>query len=131
MQFDAANNSVSRWSFSVPDDWDTTSNLTMDVFWSPSDVTAGNVVFTLNYASFASGTTVAAGSFTSTSNTVAAPGTALQLGNSSFTLLNANLGANRMVDITLNRDPTVGADTYAGNANIHMIRLRYQGKKIQ
>lgn len=131
IQFDGANNSVSRWSFSVPDDWQTATDMLVDVFWSPSDATAGNVTYGLNYASFASGTTIAVGSFATLTNTVAAPGVTLQLGSSSFTLANANLGANRMVDITLNRDPTVGTDTYAGNANIHMVRIRYTGKKLQ
>ena len=130
IQFDGTNNSVSRWSFSVPDDWQAGTNMTIDVYWSPSDGTAGNVAFGLNYASFADGATIAGGSFTSLSNTVAAPGVTLQLGTSSFTLNSANLGASRMVDITLNRDPANVSDTYGGNANIHMIRIRYTGKKL-
>jgi hypothetical protein len=131
IQFDGVNASNSRWSFPVPDDWQAGTNINVDVFWSPSDATAGNLVFSLIYAGFSSGTTVAAGSFATLSNTVAAPGVMLQLNSTTFAMNGASLAANQMVDINLLRDPTVGADTYAGNANIQMVRIRYTGKKLQ
>jgi len=34
-----------------------------------------------------------------------------------------------MVDLNLTR-ATGGADTFTGNANIHMVRIRYTGKKL-
>jgi hypothetical protein len=131
IQFDGNNVSNSRWSFSVPDDWVAASNINVDVFWSPSDATAGNVVMSMAYAGFASGTTVAAGSFATVSNTIAAPGVMLQLGSTTLAMNGASLAANQMVDLNLYRDPTVGADTYGGNANIQMVRIRYTGKKLQ
>jgi hypothetical protein len=130
IQFDGTNISNSRWSFSVPDDWQTASNISVDVFWSPSDATAGNVVMSMATAGFSSGTTVAAGSFATASNTIAAPGVSLQLNSTTLAISGAALAANQMVNLNLYRDPTVVADTYAGNANIHMVRIRYTGKKL-
>lgn len=84
----------------------------------------------LTYAGFASGTTVAAGSFATLTNTVAAPGTTLQLASTTFAMNGASLAANQMVDVSLTR-ATGGSDTFTGNANIQMVRIRYTGKKLQ
>ncbi len=132
IQFDNANTSSSRWSFSVPDDWQAGTNINVDVFWSPSNTNTGNLVMTLAYAGILAGNTVGTspGDFATLTNTVAAPGVMLQLSSTTFALSSAKLAANQMVDINLTR-PTGGSDTFTGNANIHMVRIRYTGKKLQ
>jgi len=136
IQFDKANTISSRWSFSVPDDWQAGTNINVDVFWSPSNTNTGNLVMTMAYAGIATGTTVgsAPSQFATLTNTVAASGVTLQLASSTFSL-NGNgtapsIVANQMVDLNLTR-ATGGSDTFTGNANIHMVRIRYTGKKLQ
>lgn len=129
--FDGTNSSDSGWSFPIPEDWQTGTNISLDVFWSPSTAAAGNVVLDCSYTSLGTGTVVAAGSYTALSTTVATPAVMNQLVTTTFTLTSANLAANRMVNVKIIRDPTKVADTYAGDANIHKIRIRYTGKKIQ
>jgi hypothetical protein len=127
--FDGVNSSSDSWSFPVPEDWQTGTNINVDVFWSPSDATAGNVVLDSNYASWAVGQVI--GSYNALTTTVAVPAIADRLVTTTFTLANANLAANRMVNFKITRDPTKVADTYAGDVNIQKIRIRYTGKKLQ
>jgi hypothetical protein len=127
--FDGTNSSSDSWSFPVPEDWQPGTNINMDVLWSPSDATAGNVVLDCNYASWSVGQVV--GSSNALSSTVAVPGVADQLVTTTFALASANLAAGRMVNFKITRDPTKAADTYAGNMNIQKIRIRYTGKKLQ
>jgi hypothetical protein len=130
LMFDGTNSSDSSWSFPVPDDWVAGTNISVDVFWSPSTAAAGNVVLNASYASWAVGQTVATGSYTALTTTVATPAVQDQLVTTTFALASANLGANRMVNIKLIR-PTGGSDNYAGNVNIQKIRIRYTSKKLQ
>lgn len=131
LRLDDIDDSEVRWSFPVPDDWEPGSDILVDFFWSAEDAAAGNVHFQYDYAAFAIGETVAGGSFTSLTSTEATTGTALEIDTVTFTMLAANLAADDMLNIRLRRDPANGSDTYAGDANVHKIRLRYTGKKIQ
>jgi hypothetical protein len=104
----------------------------VDVFWSPSSAAAGNVELNCSYASIGTGTVVAAGGYTTlSSGAVATPGIADRLVTTTFPLASANLAANRMVNVKISRNPANVLDTYADNANIQKIRIRYTGKKIQ
>ena len=94
----------------------------------PADGTVGNTYFTMNYQSWGSGETIS-GSTTLTS-AEAAPGTTLELTDFAFTIPNASLSADDMVNIRLNRLPGDASDTYASDVNIHMIRINYTGKKL-
>ncbi len=129
--FDGTNSSSDSWAFPVPEDWQANTNISLDVFWSPSTAAAGNVVLDCSYAALATGTVVAAGSYTALSSTVATPAVLDQLVITTFGIASANLAANRMVNVKITRDPTKVADTYAGDVNIQKIRIRYTGKKIQ
>jgi hypothetical protein len=130
--FDGANSSASSWSFPIPEDWQSGTNINVDVFWSPSSAAAGNVELNCSYASIGTGTVVAAGGYTTlSSGAVATPGIADRLVTTTFPLASANLAANRMVNVKISRNPANVLDTYADNANIQKIRIRYTGKKIQ
>ena len=128
IRFDGTDNSRARWSFPVPDDWESGSDIEIEVFWSPEDGTAGNVYYELDYQSWASGETIS-GSTTLTS-TEAAPGTTLELDSFTFTIPNTALSADDMVNIRVSREPGNVADTYASDVNIHLIRINYTGKKL-
>jgi hypothetical protein len=132
VRFDATNNSQMRCSLPVPDDWQTGTDVTATIFWSPSDNTTGDVDFDFDYASFALGDTIATGSFTDAIGTVetVAVNTQLDVYQLTVTIPAAALGTGEMVNFRFNRDPTVGADTYAADVNIHLIRIDYTGKKL-
>jgi hypothetical protein len=130
--FDGTNSSDSSWSFPIPEDWQSGTNINVDVFWSPSTAAAGNVELNCSYASIGTGTVVAAGGYTAlSSGAIATPGIADRLVTTTFTMASANLAANRMVNVKIIRNPANVLDTYAGDANIQKIRIRYTGKKIQ
>jgi len=134
IRFDAAGNSFSRWSFPVPDDWVSGTDILVDVYWSPSDNTAGAIDFDLDFDSYAVTDTIAAGTFTdvigaATFETVNL-NTQLNLYSFTATLPNASIAADEMIDIRLGRTPADAGDTYAADINIHEVRLRYTGKKL-
>ncbi len=131
LRLDNVNDSEVRWSFPVPHDWQSGTDILIDFFWSSEDGTAGNVHFQFDYAAFALGEALAGGSFTNLTSTEAAPGTTLELSSVTFTMASANLAADDMVNFRMRRDPLNGSDTYGADANIHKIRVRYTGKKIQ
>lgn len=128
IRFDGTNNSRARWSFPIPDDWESGTDIEIEVFWSPEDGTAGNVYYELDYQSWASGETISGA--TTLNSIEAAPGTTLQLDSFTFTIPNTALASDDMVNIRASREPGNAADTYAGDINIHMIRINYSGKKL-
>ncbi|MEM9261018.1 MAG: hypothetical protein AAGA62_15350, partial [Bacteroidota bacterium] len=133
VRFDAGGNSQMRCSFPVPDDWVSGTDIDMEIFFSPSDNTAGDVDFELFHAAFGIGETVAGGSFT---DTVAGPSTVninteLDLYELNEDLPAAGLAADDMVNIRFRRTPGTAADTYAGDVNIHMLRIAYTGKRLE
>lgn len=128
IRFDAVDDSRSRWTFPVPDDWVSGTDIEIEVFWSPADGTAGNVYYELDYQSWANGETISGA--TTLTSTEAAPGTALQLDAFTFTIPNTALATDDMVNIRLSREPGDAADTYANDINIHLIRINYTGKKL-
>ncbi len=135
VRFDSGGNSRMRYVVPVPDDWEAGTDITYRVYWSPSDNTAGDVDFDLDFASFAVGETLAGGSFTdliggASFETVNVT-TELELYSFTVTLPNASIAADDMMNIRLSRTPGDAGDTYAADINIHMIRLEYSGKKIQ
>ncbi|MBN2307263.1 hypothetical protein JXD20_04730 [Candidatus Peregrinibacteria bacterium] len=129
VNFDAGGNSRMSYSFPIPDDWQSGTDLQVEVFWSPEDVTAGNVYFELDYQSWANGETISGA--TTLNSTQAAPGTALELTRFTFTIPAAALDADDMVNIRLSREAGNVANTYTNDINILMLRLNYTGKKLQ
>jgi hypothetical protein len=124
-----------RWSFPVPDDWAAITpdnDILIDIYWSASDNTAGNVRYEFNYFAYASGETVAGGDFLDLFSTEAvAVSEQLDLKQLTFTIPEATFTAGDMVNIRINRLGNDAADTYAADINIHMARIRYQGKQLQ
>ncbi len=131
LRLDVIDDSEVRWSFPVPHDWESGTDILVDVFWTSADGSAGNVFFQFDYAAFAVGEALSPGSFTNLTSAEAAPGTSLEVSTVSFTMASANLSADDMINFRLRRDPGDVSDTYGDDANVHKIRIRYTGKKIQ
>lgn len=132
LQYDAGGTSNTGWSFPVPDDWVSGTNIVVEVFWTPSNTNTGNVEWDFDYATFATGATLAGGSFTNIGFTQAAPGTTLQLTStgSTFSIPSGSIAAGRMVNFRINRDGGAGTDTFTGTLNVHMVRVNYTAKKL-
>ncbi len=128
IRFDGENNSRVRYSFPTPDDWVSGTDIEVEVFWSPSDVSTGNVYFTCDYNAFAIGETITGNNALNSTESVS--GTSLELDSFAFTLANSELATDDMINIRVNRIPGNAADTYSEDINIHMIRINYTGKKL-
>lgn len=122
-----------RWSFPVPDDWDPTSDIEADVYWSASDdAISGNVRYEFNYFGYASGETIDSADFLDLFSTEAVLiGEELDLKQVNFTMPAATFATDDMVNIRINRIGNDAADTYGNDINIHMVRIRYMGKQVQ
>lgn len=127
INFNIADNSRMRYSFPVPDDWESGTDIEVEIFWSPEDATAGNIYFELDYQSWADGETISGA--TTLTSTEATPGTTLELTRFVFTIPTAALAADDMINIRLSREPGNAADTYANDINIQMLRINYTSKK--
>lgn len=130
LRLDAAGDSTARWTFPVPDDWQSGTDILVTVYWSPSNTNTGNVQWEVNYASVPDGDTLTGGDFTSLNPTEAANGTTDQIQSEVFTIPSGALTADEIVFLTVNRDGAAGSDTYTGNVDIHLVRVSYSGKKI-
>jgi len=133
IRFDGNNNSQMRCSLPVPSDWQVGTDINVDVYYSPSDNTAGNVQFELLHAAFGIGETVTSGSFADTVTGAAsiAASTELDIYELSEDIPAASLALDDMINLNLARTPGVAADTYAGDINIHQLRISYTGKELQ
>ncbi|MBU0705687.1 hypothetical protein KJ657_02215, partial [Patescibacteria group bacterium] len=130
-ELDADGDSRLLWSFLVPDDWVSGTDILATLFWSPSNTDTGNVAWDVDYASIPDGDTVTAGDFTDVSTTEAAGGTTDQVQTQTFTVANAGIAADEMVVLSVNRDGASGSDTFTGNAHLSGVRIEYTGKKLQ
>ena len=121
-----------RYSFPVPDDWVSGTDIIIEVFWTPSDTDTGNVEWDFDYASFASGETVNVPAFTNISYTQAASGNDSELATTgtTFSISAAALSSEEMINIRITRVGVAPSDTLLDNVNIHMLRISYTGKKI-
>jgi hypothetical protein len=133
VRFDGGNNSQMRCALPVPSDWQAGTDINIEVYYSPSDTSAGDVSFVLRHAAFGIGETVSNGAFTDTltgPETITAS-TELDIYELSGDIPAATLAADDMINFNLRRQPGDAADTYAGDINIHQLRISYTGKELQ
>jgi hypothetical protein len=131
IRLDAGGDSQVRWTFPVPDDWISGTNILATVYWSPSNTNTGNVQWEVSYASVPNADTLTGADFTTLTPPEAANGTTDQVQLEAFTIPSGVLAADEIVFFTVNRDGGAGGDTYTGNVDIHVVRVQYTGKKIQ
>jgi len=133
VRFDGGNNSQMRCALPVPSDWQAGTDINIEVYYSPSDTSAGDVSFVLRHAAFGIGETVTNGSFTDTltgPETITAS-TELDIYELTGDIPAATLAVDDMINFNLRRQPGDAADTYAGDINIHQLRISYTGKELQ
>ena len=132
VRFDAAGNSQMRCALPVPSDWQAGTDINVEVYYSPADNTAGNVQFELKHAAYGVGETVSNGDFTDTVTGTEAISASTEL--DIYELIEdipaAGLALDDMINFNLRRTPGVAADTYAGDINIHQLRISYTGKEL-
>lgn len=133
IRFDGGNNSQMRCAIPVPSDWQAGTDINVDVYYSPSDNTAGNVQFEMLHAAFGIGETVTSGSFADTVTSAQAISASSQLNiyELSEDIPAGTLAADDMLNINFTRTPGAVGDTYAGDINIHQLRISYIGKELQ
>ncbi len=121
-----------RYSFPVPDDWIAGTDIIIEAYWTPSNTNTGNVGWTFEHAALGSGDIVNSTAFTTINATQAASGIDSQLTTTGtlFTIPNTNIASDGMINFRLNRNGAAAFDTFTGNVNIHMLKIRYTGKKV-
>jgi hypothetical protein len=130
LRFGENKTSEARWSFVVPSDWNGSSNLELEIIWSPSDGGSGTLDLGLLFGNFAIGDTVSGAGFTDLLagvNPTVNAATELGLYSTTATIASAAIAPGELANISLVRNPKTAADTYGGDINIHLIRLNYQG----
>jgi hypothetical protein len=120
------------WSIEIPGDWDRTSNITVDVLWSPSNTNTGNVEWRLEYLP-RSLTELMSAATTNDDFLQAGGGTTdgLQTTGGNLTILSSNVTINdSMIVVNIVRRGTVGTDTFTGDAQVHAIKLSYSSQNV-
>ena len=133
VRFDEGNDSQMRCLAAVPDDWVAGTDIDFEVFWTPSDNTAGDLFLEFDYGSFGVGDTIVTASFTDTvlptqSITASTQGVVSEF---TMTVPNTEIALDEMINFRFRRQPDEAADTYAADINVHMIRMAYTGKKLR
>lgn len=130
LRADASGNSRVRFSFPVPSDWVDGTDITVEINWSPSDASSGDVHMEFDYASKAAGEVVASGDFTTLTLSQAAPTTTAEIVStgSTFVIPGSSMAAGDIVFFHLNRDGADAADTYPSDANYHSFIGKYTSK---
>jgi hypothetical protein len=120
------------WTIPVPTDWDGTSDIEVEVIWSAEDASAGNVEWRLEYKAL-SLTELASGASTTDDYTQAASGTADELqGTGGNLAISAGTvqTSDDIIVINVVRRGTAGGDTYAKDAQVHLVKYRYTAQNI-
>jgi hypothetical protein len=139
LRYDGSGVSYGLWSIPVPDDWQAGTDMVLELFWSPSSSNGAGtkVQWQLYYKAFAAGSVVpGSDSYSLLTYTQDTPLATLSLTNTSnnLNIPAADLSADTMLNIALARDGGNGNnanDDYNNDANVHMVRLKYQAKKVK
>ena len=115
--------------FSLPNNWDSTANITVNLTWISEFATSGDVVWGARGACAASGTAVyPTQSATQATTTTTTAGTVERVNYTTITLASANLAScsgGRIINIETQRLGSNGADTMSNSANIIGYRVDY------
>lgn len=125
--FKPKENSRSIWSITLPDDYQPSTPIIAEIYWSPSTNGGGSVKWVLEYKAVAPGGSVATIPLTSTL-IQPSPGVAndlVQTGTSLSIPMVAN--ANDLINLAIKRDGKDPSDTFAGTAQVHLVRVHYTG----
>jgi len=120
------------WTMPVPSDWDGTSDINVNVIWSPSSNNTGDVAWRLEYKTL-SLTEAANGATTDVDYDQAGNGTADTLQSTGLNLVIAAADisvSDVLIVVNLVRRGAAGADTFTGNAQVHLVQFSYSAQNI-
>jgi len=129
LRADSSGNSQVRWTFVVPPNWETGTDIIVEILWNPSDSNSGNVRFEFDYDSWDVGDVVVTPTYSQITSTDAVPAVTSELvttGNT-FTIPSSSLGNGKIVNIKFNRNGGDASDTYGSDINIHQVIVKYVG----
>lgn len=120
-----------RYTISVPNDYVSGTDITIKLFWSPSDASSGDVRWRVSYRTLESGTDNVDTALTTVSFNQAAPGITNRLTDTGSNLIvsSGDIGGANILIINVEREHAAG-DTYESTANIHLVRMEYTGREI-
>lgn len=118
----------SAWTWTVPDDYVSGTAINVEVYWSPSNSSAGNVRWILEYKSVVPGSSVATPLLTSIF-VQPSPGTmaSLTTTGTSLSIPGGAVSPNALLTLSVRRDGSDFSDTYMGQARVHLVRISYTG----
>lgn len=128
LDFKANQDNRSIWTATVPEDYQTGTDVYVEVYWSPLNTDTGTVHWRLEHKSVAPGANLSGASSIS-SLTQAASGTsfALQTTGTSLSIPAASIAVGDLLNIAVNRLGKNAADTHTGTARVHHVRVLYTG----
>lgn len=128
LRMDPDTDSQLRCTFPVPDDYQS-GDITVTLFWSPSNTNTGNVQWEVTSGAAGVGDTLAGGLFTTVTPTEAANGTTNEIQTESFDI--TGVASDDFASIRILRDADNVTDTYTGFVDISSMRIEYTGKKLR
>lgn len=131
-QFSQAVTQNLYFTWHVPTNWASTTDVSLHIHWSPVNANVGNVVWDLDYLSLASENnellTAATTDLTITDSTQTTQDELLMTGD--LTIVAANLAINDTVSLHLSRDTGDGADNYGSAASFVGLAIEYTIKGL-
>ena len=119
------------WTFTLPEDYVSGTDLTFQGYWSPNTSATGDVRWRLEYKSVSPGGTVI-GSPSSVSLTQATTGVANEMFStgSSLVVPAAALASDAVISMAISRVGDDVADSYPGQVWLHFARVVYTGLRF-
>lgn len=138
LRYDANNESYGRWSLPVPDDYESGTDIIVELLWSPSDSSgAGETVEWHLHSDVFSDGDIVGDSATYALDTLvqSVPTNTLELETTGDNLVidSADIVADGMINLVVRRDGSGSNnadDDYGGHANLHMVKIKYQAKRV-
>lgn len=121
-----------RYTASVPKDWANGADITVKIFWSPEDASAGSVKWQIRYKVISSNIDGVDAVMTTVSTLQAAPGVVNRLVNTGGSLVipSTSISIGDILIINVEREYS-GTDTFGATARMHLVRLEYTGRGIE
>ena len=116
----------------VPEDWDTTTDMVIHIHWAPTDATAGDVVWDIDYKSTASESNeIISGVQRSLSTTDSTQSLQYEhLQTADLIIPASDLAVLDMIGVCLSRDTGDVADTYGTGAFAFFLEIIYIANKL-
>lgn len=131
-QFSNVTTQTAVSTFHIPNDWDTTTDMTIHIHWAPVDANAGDVVWDIDYKSVKSENdeiiTGTQRSLTVTDSTQTRQDELLK--TTELTIPAGDLQVNDALGICISRDTDDENDTYGSAASLVLIEIEYTANSL-